>query len=368
MHWRVWVLAVILVGTAPTNLAPMSAAPMWPGARFTETDRTRAITRGLAFIYRTALVPANFRDHGYDYLWCFYEIASTARDLRVSATARAMGRERARQWRREHPDLPQDTSASDLTDLAFGSYAADMLGFSDPRLKEQIRRAAARFTPVDFLNFDPAVEPPPSDLPATCEYCSEENHRGATKCHKCGRPLKMLNRFDLMCDALINTYTGDKFGVTFGRPYRDVFRWLPSLRPYDRAEATLDQQVNLVTHIVYTLNDYEANSLSPAWLPYEFGFLKEHVGSPPVLADGELLGEFLDTLRSFGMTTANDSIRAGFTVLLTTQNPDGSWGDPKAADIYDRYHPTWTAIDGLRDYRWRTRGISFPELGSPPYD
>jgi len=36
--------------------------------------------------------------------------------------------------------------------------------------------------------------------------------------------------------------------------------------------------------------------------------------------------------------------------LLSTQNPYGSWGDMKTRDIYLRYHPTWTANDGLRDY------------------
>jgi hypothetical protein len=34
----------------------------------------------------------------------------------------------------------------------------------------------------------------------------------------------------------------------------------------------------------------------------------------------------------------------------------------KADDIYDRYHPTWTAIDGLREYSWRGRRLSFPKL------
>jgi hypothetical protein len=37
---------------------------------------------------------------------------------------------------------------------------------------------------------------------------------------------------------------------------------------------------------------------------------------------------------------------------LSVQNPDGSWGDMHDRDPYGRYHPTWTSIDGLRDYRW----------------
>jgi hypothetical protein len=48
--------------------------------------------------------------------------------------------------------------------------------------------------------------------------------------------------------------------------------------------------------------------------------------------------------------------------LLATQNPDGSWGDVEAEDIYDRYHPTWTAIDGLREYAWRGERLQSPRL------
>ena len=35
---------------------------------------------------------------------------------------------------------------------------------------------------------------------------------------------------------------------------------------------------------------------------------------------------------------------------VRSQNKDGSWGDVTDKDIYQRYHPTWTAVDGLRDY------------------
>jgi hypothetical protein len=48
--------------------------------------------------------------------------------------------------------------------------------------------------------------------------------------------------------------------------------------------------------------------------------------------------------------------------LLSRQNPDGSWGDMNETDIYHRYHPTWTAIDGLRRYAWRGERLSFPRL------
>ncbi|HEY2016923.1 MAG TPA: hypothetical protein VGH38_25640, partial [Bryobacteraceae bacterium] len=59
------------------------------------------------------------------------------------------------------------------------------------------------------------------------------------------------------------------------------------------------------------------------------------------------------------LTNDDPHIRAGFDYLLSVQNPDGSWGDVKDPDPYGRYHPTWTSIDGLRDYRW-TRVLPCP--------
>jgi hypothetical protein len=70
------------------------------------------------------------------------------------------------------------------------------------------------------------------------------------------------------------------------------------------------------------------------------------------MEDAESTGELLDTLKSFGLSEAHPLIQKGKDFLLASQNPDGSWGDLSAKDIYERYHPTWTAIDGLREYAW----------------
>jgi hypothetical protein len=66
--------------------------------------------------------------------------------------------------------------------------------------------------------------------------------------------------------------------------------------------------------------------------------------------------------QSFGLPEDHSLILKGVQYLLAEQNPDGSWGDTEAEDIYERYHPTWTAIDGLREYAWRGKRLCFPEL------
>jgi hypothetical protein len=269
----------------------------------------------------------------------------------------AMGRERAEVWSRENASLAENAPAGDIDDMAFGAYVSEKLGCPNPRLKEQIRRAAPRYTAQDYLKFDAWHEPPPADVPEDCRKCGLANHRGATVCSRCGGPLKFRSRYDVWFDALITAYTGDRYGVVLGAPYSQVIRWLPSMRPYRTRQESSDSEyystVYSITHVVYTMNDYSKHRVSPKSLPDEFAYLKANAREAILMRDPETMGEFMDTLKSFGLHDRDPLIRSGMDFLLSKQNPDGSWGDPKTDDIYLRYHPTWTAIDGLRDYKWK---------------
>ncbi|MBC7932603.1 MAG: hypothetical protein H7Z38_18745, partial [Rubrivivax sp.] len=334
--------------------------PLWPGSRFTEGHRARAVRRGLRFIYRTALDENNFAQYGSDYLWCFYTVGASVSDAGLRRMARRMGVERARRWRQTHRTLPAGATAQEVSDFAFGSDAADSLGLRDDALKEQIRRAAARFSARDFLLFDPVNEPPPVDVPVECEFDKAGNERGATACRRCGRTLKMRTRADVWYDALITAYVGDRFGVKLGAEYGDVLKLLPSLRPYrgheGGANAEFYDTVYAVTHVVYTLNDYGQRSLAPRLLADEFEFLRANLREAITQNDADMLGEFMDSLRAFGLSERDDEIRAGMEYLLARQNADGSWGDAGTSDIYLRYHPTWNGVAALSSYAWRADG------------
>jgi len=167
-------------------------------------------------------------------------------------------------------------------------------------------------------------------------------------------------------DALIATYTGDRYGIHLGAEYRDVLKWMPDMRPYlKRSETTqrnfLDTLYSL-THVVYTLNDYGTYLLPRDLLPQEFAYLKENLGEAIALHDPETMGEFLDTLKSFGLDGSDEVIRTGVTYLLDTQRADGTWSGPGDKDVYTLYHSAWTAIDGLKDCRWQGEGLSFPQV------
>ncbi len=330
-----------------------------------EVKRKKAIELGLEFVYRTACDSENFEAYGYDYLCCFYCVASTSKDVKLRRMARMMGRERARQWRSEHPKVPGDADADDIAYLVLGSDAADRLGVRDNRLKKQIRAVANRFAAKDYLGFDAATEPPPKDVPEECA-CGDYNPRGRKTCRECKRRLTMMSSYGVWLDALIRSYMGERYGVRLGACFADVIKWLPTMRPYpkydDGDNPDFYSALYAVTHVVYTLNDYSFYNLSPSWLPHEYSFLERNLRHAIVMEDPEAMGEFLDTLKSFGLPEDHALIVRGMTYLLEQQHPDGSWGDAETEDIYQRYHPTWTAIDGLREYAWRGERLSFPQL------
>lgn len=327
-------------------------------------NRDEAIRRGLEFIYRTACDEENFEAYGYDFLGCFHCIDSTSKDANLCKLARQMGKERARHWRRQNVSVPSDVDAMGIVYLILGAVAANYFGIDDRRLTSQIQQAASKFTAQDFFRFDPAAEPPPSDVPEDCR-CGAENARGQKTCSSCKRRLKMTSRYDLYTDALIWTYFAERLRFQLGVGYYNVIKWLPKMRPYRGRENGKNpdfySSIYAVTHVIYTLNGYSMYKLSPRWLPDEYEFLKANLVEAIVMKDPETMGEFLDALKSFGLEDNHPLIRKGTDYLLATQNEDGSWGEMEVEDIYERYHPTWTAIDGLREYAWRGERLHFPK-------
>ncbi|MFL6208330.1 MAG: hypothetical protein ACJ74W_05740 [Pyrinomonadaceae bacterium] len=333
--------------------------------RPTTTRRARAARRGLEFLYRFACDAENFAECGSDLLNWFYLVADRAKDIELKRRARALGRERARHWRRAHRSVPTGADADDVFHLVFGSDAADRLGVRDPVFTRQLRRAVRQFQVCDYLWFDPAAEPPPVDVPDKCA-CGIWNERGLKKCPRCRRRLQWLTRYKVWYIALIRTYVAACYSVSLGASYRAALKWLPYIRPYQSSRnpdhPDFYDTVFTVTHVVYTLNDYGRYLLAPAWLPLEFAFLSENMATVIEQDDQEMVGEFLDTLKAFGLTNRHALVRAGTDYLLARQNADGSWGPTETDNIYLNYHATLCAVSGLLDYAWRGTRLSFPRL------
>ncbi|HEX8775472.1 MAG TPA: hypothetical protein VF735_18025 [Pyrinomonadaceae bacterium] len=328
-------------------------------------EREQAVRRGTDFLYGFASDPKNFAQWGSDLLNWLYIISSRARSAQLRRQALAVGRERARQWRLDHTELPRDARADTIYDFIYGSDMADRMGIRDRALKAQLRAAVRRFPPGEYLSFNPAAEPPPVDVPEHCA-CGEWNARGRKTCRSCRKRLKMISRYQVWYVALIRTYIAYGSGLTLGASYRQVLKWLPSMRPYRSSLVPSDPDfydtVYAVTHVVYTLNDYDLYHLSPAWLPDEYEFLRANLKEAIAMDDPEMVGEFLDTLKSFGLGNNHTLIRVGTEYLLSRQNAEGSWGRTNTRDTYRNYHPTLCAVCGLLDYSWRGQGLSYPKL------
>src|SRR5260370_781717 len=189
---------------------------------------------------------------------------------------------------------------------------------------------------------------------------------GHAKCEKCGTAVELESRYEVWLDALIRTHTGDLYGVKLGASYDDVLRWIKWMRPYPSFKKADSEDAfyaaYAVTHLIYTLNDYHTYRLSPAWLPVEFQYLKRNLPRSISQKDPEMLGEFMDTLRAFGMSEKDALMRRAVQYELSHQNADGSWGDVQSEDLYTRYHSTWTVVDGLRDYQFLGEQLRRPEV------
>lgn len=326
-----------------------------------------AIRRGLATIYRLSRVPRNFSEHGADLLWCFYSLGSTAKDPWLKDNALKMGRERAAVWRRQNPTVRPNADADDIADLVFGCQAADALGFINANMRSLLQAAAAKFGPVDFLQFDPAAGRIPANVPAECGTCTPRERNSGFACTPCTTPPTMTSPYELLLDALITTWSGEHYGVKLGADFADVAALIPTLRPYRGADRGKNDEffdiAYAVTHIVYVFNNYGTYRLRPEWLPQEYAYLRDNFEYLIAIDDAETMGEFIDTLKSFGMTEKDPLIRRGMDFIVSRQHADGSWGDidPADRDTYTLYHSTWTAINGLMDYAVGEERVSFPE-------
>jgi hypothetical protein len=321
--------------------------------------RDRAAMRGLRFLEQIAENPQHFKDHDIDLIWAFYTLSEAGAHKEFKREARTIGERLAKRWRAAYPKLPADAGANLVYYYMAGSSSADFLNAPDPQMKRDLEHAVRRFKPEDFLSFDPAKEPVPQDLPERCERCKSRNGRGIKVCKKCGAKLTIKDPWDILFDALITTYTGQRYGVPLGAKLEDVTRWIPSMRPYPRQSN--DSLTYSITHMVYVLNDYDRYKLKPEWMPEEFAYLKAHAHETIAANDPETLGEYIDSLQVFGMPDTDPLVKRGIDYLLAHQNPDGSWGDVNEKDIYTRYHTTWTGIGGVMAYGWKGEGSTNAE-------
>ena len=301
--------------------------------------RRRAIQKGMRFIAEAA-ADADLLEHlGTGLLYSLRSMARTSADASLRRFARQLGRHAFGIWERSTLEAADFRDPDWINEAVRGYGAGEGLGLRRDAMRESLRDAARPFPSKVFIGFDAAVGPPPNERDGS---------------------------YLTWCVGLTSAWCGERFGVPLGARYADVLRWLPRMRPYDIAwrqgRKRFHDVAYSVTHVVYTLNDYGHCKLDPRWLPDEYIFLRAALPEAIALADADLAGELLDTLRAFGVPDDDALVRSGYQFLVDSQNADGSWGRWDAQSFYVGFHAAWAAIDGLRDYRWSGPKLAFPEL------
>jgi len=318
--------------------------------------RLRAVRRGLRVLHAVAQRESTFAEYSGHFLLAFSLIATTSGNRTIRRQALEMGLERARYWTKQWPRTRRALDCDTVMHEVIAAHAAERMGIRNDRIRRDLRAVVARYSPRELLYFDPSRENPPDDVPEDCVR-GHVNDRGRKRCRTCRTWLRPRSRYDLWYYALTNTYFCLRLGLPLGVCIDDVVGRLAQLRPYPRP-ATDDyyDSIFAVTHFVYTLNDYGHSRLSPRLLPHELRFLKASMGWALEQEDPETIGEIVDSLAALGVGDTHPLIVKGRTFLLASQRDDGGWGDE--GDEYGYLHTVWTAIDGLRDYRWRGNGVT----------
>ena len=319
-----------------------------------------AVRRGFNFLCSAICEAQAFEEYGFDYLFSLLT-SLNSRDTIIRRQAQKVGHSLSVKWVAQHPSVPQDADADTIAELVFGSLSVPHFGVTDS-LKPSILAVAADCSPTEYCWFDPANEPPPNDVPEVCE-CGDCNDRGDTSCRRCGKTLAARSRYEAWLLAMIRSYLGERYGVKLGARYSDVLKWVPEMRPYPAPgdDADFRWSICAITHIVYTLNDYNSYRLDRRWLPDEFEALRNSLDPMIEMDDPETVGEILDSLKAFRMDNSDPLIQAGVRYLLSRQNADGSWGELDEY-AYDWHHVTLAAVNGLDEYLWRGANLCFPKV------
>mmetsp|Transcript_41570 Transcript_41570/g.114514 ORF Transcript_41570/g.114514 Transcript_41570/m.114514 type:complete len:533 (+) Transcript_41570:57-1655(+) len=164
---------------------------------------------------------------------------------------------------------------------------------------------------------------------------------------------------------------------------RETFAYLRTHKfigpPYDK-DSKFHDSFYLATHVVFAISAYSAIKTNPKDVPWLFEYNRRAAlywvkqawmrlsgRQSDRLVDIDGLAEAVDVMRGCGQTDGGDPLLCSATlVLLELQRPDGSWPywilsqepskaeklvteEPSEPAFYSRIHPTWTAVQSLRD-------------------
>ena len=156
-----------------------------------------------------------------------------------------------------------------------GLYCLERVGVSAPKLKEDVIHAVTLTGPdqddslkpyscKDYFGWDPVHD---ATVPeGVAEVLSGE----------------AVTVYRTLCNSLIHAFYAERASINIGCGYADVLAKVATLRPYKSHgelpwESYVDQAY-LITHVVFTLNNWGELALEPELLPHEHLFIRENLG------------------------------------------------------------------------------------------
>jgi len=293
--------------------------------------RERAVLRGVNWLGRYVAAGPHRSGVGADSEAIFADAALTTTSRRVRVQAMRFAAREARHWYAHFLQPGALRDRNDAMDAAFLDYASPALGLAAEPLLSKVLHRLARIRDPNAL------------------YGVDVRH------------LDRLSEDDLY-SLLIDSFTLERLAADHPRRLRLNFGLSDLLRAKrDRSLLALAQDPGgehwhfqdhayWASHVAYALDDYGRLRLRPGDTGPIFAYLREQFWGVMRWGDTELVAEFVDVFRQAGLTDRDPEVCAGSQLVLGRQRRDGSFSRWESEhDPYSAVHPTWVAVDGLRD-------------------
>lgn len=304
--------------------------------------REKAICAALAFIEREAALPDRFREWGSDLVVTLHFFASVATGP-VQEVCKSYARRAATRWIRENDSVPLDAGSEDILFLVEGLHGVVGAGLGDlpavKKLRKQIMARVHEWPSTAYLGIN--------TQPLRANQNPRVPRRGD------------LVLYELLSNAMIWAFFFQQAGVPLPGEVslRDVCAVTQASKPY-RQESDLPDvsdfkdQCYMVTHWVYVMTRWCQERLPKGGWEEELSFLESQLPRIIAMRDVDLVGEFVQALKCFGLSETASPVADGLDFLLNTQDRlSGSWGGCHATFDH-QYHATICAIGGLIEHTY----------------
>ncbi|KAG1689396.1 hypothetical protein DVH05_002197 [Phytophthora capsici] len=296
--------------------------------------RRESMVKGLNCVYHMVREAASFPDWGLHAIQSLYDLQAVEEGevLRLATLyARLIGALWMKQDR--HADWAVGTvpTPTQLVNAIKAVYLVERLGISHVRRVELLEfcdRSPPVYGAKELLGWNPAEVP----------LASDSKNGGSI--------------YERLTGALVLWHHSNALGISIGFSLPQLLQHLLPLYPYkgpsDLSPREYEDQVHLVTTLVFVLTNHGKLRCETDLLPHEYFFLRHHIVYFLTQQDAALLGETLRALRCFEGSSNLVQMRRGIAFLLLTQREDGSWASRDTQnDPSQRYFSTMQSLWAL---------------------